>query len=65
MQSIDRNRGASQDGPDQGKSAGERVTDLLAECRADYGTPRERADRAVRARCQSSLAIEHEGEAAL
>lgn len=41
MQSIDRNQGSSPDGPTKGKSAGERVADLHALCRADYGTGAE------------------------
>ncbi|WP_437020551.1 hypothetical protein [Streptomyces sp. enrichment culture] len=41
------------------------MASLHARCQADYGTPQERAERAARARVQSSISIEHAREAAL
>ncbi|MEU6929001.1 hypothetical protein AB0A05_07535 [Streptomyces sp. NPDC046374] len=44
--------------------AAETAAELLAQAKKDYGTPAERAERAVEARVQSGLARAHGNAAA-
>lgn len=44
-------------------SRAERIAALHAQCRADYGTPEQRAQRAAEAGIQSALARAHGNEA--